>query len=180
MARGRARMVAFVALSFTSMERAVAQESEMVHAALHEAAAMFDRAAGALGSQTMGVDTNAYADALKRQRFAAQDHRLQSVALVVAAPGEAECGRFAAFVRPEPGENRVTLSFCPQFFEPGADRLRVLTVLHEMVHVVAGPDECRAMAYAAEIEIRATGAFTPVDRYWRVSGCEGSAFRLPG
>jgi hypothetical protein len=89
------------------------------------------------------------------------------------------CGRFAAFVRIPPENGTVRLVFCPQFFAEGTDGLRALTVLHEMVHVVAGPDECRAMAFAARVEQTAKGSFTPVDRYWRASGCDGSAYRLP-
>ena len=73
----------------------------------------------------------------------------------------------------------MRLVLCPQFFSDGADALRVLTVLHEMVHAVAGPDECQAMAFAARVEHAATGQFTPVDAYWQASGCEGSAYRLP-
>jgi hypothetical protein len=73
----------------------------------------------------------------------------------------------------------VRLTLCPQFSEEGSRELRRLTVLHEMVHVVAGPDECRAMAFAARIEHLATGSFTPVDRYWQANGCDRSGFGLP-
>ena len=172
-------LIGLAALVIT-VSPAFAQQPGMIKKAIASATASFERAAGHLGSQSFGVDISAYRDALVRKSFAAMDHRQQSVVLVIAPGGQAECARFAAFVRPEPQNNRVNFYFCPQFFEPGADRLRELTVLHEMVHVVAGPDECRAMAFAAEIEIRATGAFTPVDRYWRANGCQQSAFALPG
>ena len=73
----------------------------------------------------------------------------------------------------------VPLVVCPRFFTPGADELRELTILHEMVHVVAGTNECQAMAFAARVQHAATGRFTPVDGYWRASGCESSQYRLP-
>ena len=59
------------------------------------------------------------------------------------------------------------------------DALRTLTILHELVHVVAGPNECRAMAFAARIENLASGHFTDVSRYWQANSCNNSGFRLP-
>jgi hypothetical protein len=73
----------------------------------------------------------------------------------------------------------VSLVICPQFSAEGSNSLRALTILHEMVHVVAGPNECRAMAFAARIEKLATNRFTDVSRYWQANKCEGSGFSLP-
>jgi hypothetical protein len=128
----------------------------------------------------MGVDVAAYRDALTLQRFTSELWGgTVTVDLVVRDTPDGSCGRFAAFARIPP-ENRIArLVLCPQFFSDGADMLRELTVLHEMVHVVAGPDECQAMAFAARIEQVAKGRFTPVDAYWQASGCAGSGYRLP-
>jgi hypothetical protein len=93
--------------------------------------------------------------------------------------GTGSCQRFAAYVRLPPEDGKVELVFCPQFVNEGTPALRRLTILHEMVHVVAGPDECRAMAFAAHIENLATGGFTPVDPYWRANNCADSGFNLP-
>ena len=68
---------------------------------------------------------------------------------------------------------------CPTFFSSGADSLRRLTILHELVHVVSDADECRAMAFAAAVEQAALGRFTAVDTYWQRNGCAGSRYALP-
>ena len=92
---------------------------------------------------------------------------------------DSRCASFAAYVIPAPADSTATIHLCPQFFESGTDALRQTTILHEMVHVVAGPNECRAMAYTAQLQMLATGNFQPVATYWQQSGCTGSAFRLP-
>lgn len=155
-------------------------QQHQINAAFAAAIDSFEQARPSLGRETMGVDVAAYRDALTLQRF---ESRFWGVAVGVdlanLPASDSACRRFAAFVRIPPDAGRVRLGVCPQFFTPGADDLRVLTILHEMVHVVAGPDECRAMAFAARIEQLATGTFTPVDRYWRANGCLGSAYQLP-
>lgn len=159
---------------------AVAQDQATLNRALDAAIAMFETARPALGATELGVDVAAYRDALTLQRFDS-DHwgGPVTVELVIRATASGSCGQFAAFARIPPKNGTVSLVLCPEFFTDGADDLRRLTILHEMVHVVAGADECRAMAFAARIEQAATGAFTPVDAYWQASGCEGSGFLLP-
>lgn len=151
-----------------------------VNTARDAAVAAFERAAPRLATTEMGVDVLAYRDALIRGRFAST-HWGGMIDLDIMEQREAsgDCARFAAYVRIPPENGRVRLVICPQFAAEGADALRRLTILHEMVHVVAGPDECQAMAFAARIEQLAFGAFTPVDRYWQANACAGPAFRLP-
>jgi hypothetical protein len=151
-----------------------------INIAIDDAVAAFERAAPRLAATEMGVDVLAYRDALIRGRFAST-HWGGMIDLDVMEQPEAngDCARFAAYVRIPPENSRVSLVVCPQFSSDGADALRRLTILHEMVHVVAGPDECRAMAFAARIEQLAFGNFTPVERYWQANACAGSAFRLP-
>ena len=152
----------------------------MLDRAIAAAIATFEAARPHLGDSEMGVDVAAYRDALTFRRFAAANGGgTVTVEIAIRDTQTGSCTRFAAFTRIPPENGVVRLVFCPQFFSPGADGLRELTVLHEMVHVVAGPDECQAMAFAARVEQAATGTFTPVDAYWQASGCEGSGFGLP-
>lgn len=159
---------------------AMAQDRVLLERALDRAIATFERALPRLSAVEMGVDVAAYRDALTLQRFSSA-HWGGMVTLDINIRSEAggSCGRFAAFVRVPPENGSVRLVLCPQFFSDGADALRELTILHELVHVVAGTDECQAMAFAARVEQAAKGTFTPVDAYWRASGCGRSAYRLP-
>jgi hypothetical protein len=159
---------------------AVAQDQAVLDRALDAAVALFETARPHLATTDSGVDVGAYRDALTLQQFqSAHWGGIVTVELAIRATEAGSCGRFAAFARIPPEDGTVRLVLCPQFFSDGADDLRRLTVLHEMVHVVAGADECRAMAFAARVEQAANGRFTPVDAYWRASGCENSAYSLP-
>jgi len=142
--------------------------------ALRAAREVFNRAAPALSGTIMGVDTASYAAALLRQQT--PDGALQ---FVIETNENGSCRKFAAYVGRVDGTADTFLFLCPQFFMPGADALRVTTILHELVHVVAGPDECRAMAYAAHLEMLANGRFQPVEAYWQRNGCASSRYRLP-
>lgn len=157
-----------------------ANDGALLDKALDGALATFERALPQLDSSEFGVDVAAYRDALSLQKFQSR-HWGGAVSLELQTRDEASgsCSSFAAFVRIPPENGAVRLVLCPQFFTPGADRLRELTMLHEVVHVVAGADECRAMAFAARVQMAATGTFTPVDAYWRSSGCVGSEYNLP-
>jgi hypothetical protein len=157
-----------------------ADENAVLERALARATATFEAALPHLAASEFGVDVAAYRDALTLGQFASS-HWGGTVTLTTAIRDSAtgSCGRYAAFVRIPPENGTVSLVICPQFFTNGADDLRRLTVLHEMVHVVAGSDECQAMAFAARVEMAASGRFTPVDAYWSASGCAGSGFRLP-
>lgn len=151
-----------------------------VDRAFESAISLFEKAYPRLGGDVFGVDSTAYRDALSLRQFASA-HWGGSVALSVSLPTSTDgaCGRYAAYVNIPPENGTVSLVLCPQFRNDGSDSLRRLTILHEMVHVVAGPDECRAMAFAARVEHLATGSYTPVDRYWQANGCDGGAFSLP-
>lgn len=155
-------------------------QADTVGVALEQARLAFEAAAPALRGNDLGVDTIAYGNALRLREFRS-DYWGGTVSVGVdVAPSDAgSCGRYAAYVRIPPQAGIVPLTICPQFSRDGADALRRLTILHEMVHVVAGPDECRAMAFAARVEQLAFGSFTPVERYWQANGCQGSAFSLP-
>lgn len=161
-------------------QMAFAQDTPLLDQALSRAVDSFERAFPKLGASLFGVDVAAYRDALTLQQFSSQVWG-QTVRVTIRTQGDegGSCGRFAAFARVPPKDGSVPLVLCPKFFTPEADELRELTILHETVHVVAGTDECQAMAFAAEVQQAATGRFTPVDGYWQASGCEGSAFRLP-
>ena len=144
------------------------------------ALAQFERARPALPAELFGVDVPAYRKALTLREFhSAYWGGTIRLRIENGRESTASCARFAAFVRLPPNNGTVSLVLCPQFSTPGADALRRLTVLHELVHVVAGPSECRAMAFAAKIEHLASGSFTDVTRYWQANGCENSGFSLP-
>lgn len=153
--------------------------ADVVEAAFDNAFALFESVYPQLAPTEFGLDTAAYRDALTLRRFTSP-HWGRALALEVSQGGsEAPCARFAAYVPLPPGENTAKLVICPQFVEGGTLSLRTLTVLHELVHVVAGANECRAMAFAARIEQLATGAWTPVNNYWQANSCDSSGFSLP-
>ena len=155
-------------------------QADAISSALNDAIAAFNAARAGLPAELAGVDVAAYGDALTTGRFSSR-HWGGEVALDLYESADAggACARFAAYVRLPPQDGAVRLTLCPQFSAEGTPELRRLTVLHEMVHAVAGPDECRAMAFAARVEQAATGSFTPVDLYWQANSCAGSGFRLP-
>ncbi|SMQ85731.1 hypothetical protein SAMN06295905_3021 [Devosia lucknowensis] len=157
-----------------------AAQADPVTTALNDAVAAFAKARPQMGREAFGVDVAAYGDALTAGRFASA-YWGGEIALDLHQSRDAggSCGRFAAYVQLPPQDGTIRMVVCPQFSADGTAALRRLTVLHEMVHVVAGPDECRAMAFAARVEAAATGAFTPVDRYWQANNCPASAFSLP-
>ena len=158
-----------------------AQSDDLIDDALQSAARTFERAAGQLDAVSMGISKADYGDALTKGRFASS--QWDATLDVRVARNDSErglCAGFAAYVTPAIEQGAVVLTICPQFFSPGADALRETTVLHEMVHVVAGPDECRAMAYTAQIQVLASGAFQPVHDYWNKNNCDASRYRLPG
>lgn len=166
-------------LVFLSSGAVMAQQQAMLDRAFATARQTFIAALPGMKASVFGVDIEAYGNALLNKRFTALDGVGEVRVRTETGDGAGSCSRFAAFVRIPAKDGAVTLVLCPQFFTPGAEDLRTLTILHEMVHVVAGPDECRAMALAALIEQRAFGRFTPVDGYWQASGCAGSRFSLP-
>jgi hypothetical protein len=157
---------------------AAAQDLSLVQQAIGDAAGTFVGAG--LGGTLLGIDLGEYRDALVQQRFASS-HWGGTVAVAIDTPAAAEgsCARFAAYVVTPPQDGAVRLVLCPEFFLEGAGALRELTILHEMVHVVAGPGECRALAFAAAVQQAAHGRHTPVDAYWTANGCAGSEFALP-
>ena len=154
--------------------------ADAISTALNDAIAAFSVARSQLPAHLAGVDTAAYGEALSSGRFTSR-HWGGAIALDLheSADEGGACARFAAYVHLPPRDGAVRLTLCPQFSAEGTRELRRLTVLHEMVHVVAGPDECQAMAFAAKVEQLATGSFTPVDHYWQVNGCDRSGFSLP-
>ena len=159
---------------------AQADDQAILDRALAGALATFEQALPRLGASELAVDVAAYRDALSLQHFqSAYWGGAVTLDIEIRESATGSCGRFAAFVRIPPENGTVRLVLCPQFFSPGADALRELTVLHELVHVVAGADECQAMVFAAKVQKAATGRFTPVDAYWRASGCEKTAYQLP-
>jgi hypothetical protein len=168
-----------IALLF-GLAPAQAQQGDMVEDALRAAARTFERALPQLDAITMGVPVQEYHDALVRHRFASS---LWGTALNVQVVNNASeqglCAGFAAYVTPAIQQGAVSLVICPRFFSPGAGALRETTILHEMVHAVAGTDECQAMAFTARIQKLATGSFQPVSDYWKRNKCNASRYRLP-
>ena len=164
----------FLALSLASAR------ADVVDTAFSRAVDQFETALPQLPAELFGVDVSAYRDALTLRQFSSS-YWGGTISLRVenGSKDNASCARFAAFVRLPPSNGQVSLILCPQFRTEGADALRRITVLHELVHVVAGPDECRAMAFAAQIEQLAGGRVTNVDRYWQANDCDSSGFSLP-
>lgn len=164
---------AFILLALVLQARA-----DVLGEALTRAMAQFAAAAPHLGRNELGVNRDAYAAALTSGQFTKEG---ASVSLYYEEDSDpaGHCGRFAAYTMLPPRDGVIRLVFCPRFFTPGADELRTLTILHELVHAVTDANECRAMAYAARIEKASTGRFTPVDAYWQNNGCAGSGFSLP-
>ena len=154
--------------------------ADAIATAFNDAIVAFSAAKAGLPAELAGVDVEAYGQALSSGRFTSVYWGGEVLLdLHESADNGGSCARYAAYVHLPPRDGAVRLTLCPQFSEEGTRELRRLTVLHEMVHVVAGPDECRAMAFAARIEQLATGSFTPVDRYWQANGCDRSGFSLP-
>jgi hypothetical protein len=152
----------------------------MLNDALARALEQFETALPRIDGSTFDVDVRAYRDALSLQRFSSARWGGEVDVFIRTQNDESGgCARFAAFTQVPPGDGQVPLVLCPRFWTPGADQLRTLTILHEMVHVVAGTDECRAMAFSAQIEHLATGRWTPVDSYWQANGCAGGRYSLP-
>jgi hypothetical protein len=164
---------------FFSLVSLMPVEASPVDRAFDRAIIQFEQALPALPAELYGVDITAYRDALTLRSFQSRFWGGTVALRVRDGSSDPACDRFAAFVRYPPDDGTIALVLCPQFDTDGADTLRTLTILHEMVHVVAGPDECRAMAFAAQVEHIATGAVTPVDGYWQANGCDGSGFKLP-
>ena len=157
-----------------------AADAALLEQALAAAQATFARAMPQLEPLPLGVDTIAYGAALRGRAFqSAQWDGPVALVTEIRRAATGSCSRFAAFVVTPPENGAIRLVLCPQFFTPGRDDLRELTLLHELVHVVAGPDECRAMGFAALVEQAARGSFTPVDVYWQANDCPASAFALP-
>jgi hypothetical protein len=178
--RDRADMLRLVFLLLALLTLPAASAETLVRRALDDAFSAFRAAAPHLGSIAFGVDVAAYGDALRQRRFnSAHWDGVIVLDITTGSEADAACKSFAAYVTLPPREGRIALVTCPQFRSSGTDPLRRLTILHEMVHVVAGPDECRAMAFAARVEQLALGQFTPVERYWRANGCHNSGFSLP-
>ena len=158
----------------------VPARADAISASISDAIDAFSRARSSLPETLAGVDIKAYGNALQSGRFTSRHWGGEVVLdLFESADASGSCARFAAYVSLPPQNGVVRLTLCPQFSAEGTPSLRRLTVLHEMVHVVAGPDECRAMAFAARIETLATGRFTPVTTYWQANDCDGSGFSLP-
>lgn len=157
-----------------------ADDAAVLERALDRAMATFESALPDLGNTEFGVDVRAYRDAISLRQFQSA-YWGGTIRLDIETEDDdgGSCGRFAAYVRMPPQDGAIRLVLCPQFFSDGADALRELTLLHEMVHAVAGRDECQAMAFAARVEMAAKGSFTPVDAYWQASGCAGSGYSLP-
>jgi hypothetical protein len=169
----------FMSLLLFFVLLAVPARADAVDDALEGAFSLYEAVYPGLAATEAGIDTAAYRDALTLGRFTSPEWGTPLRLDVVRGNAGGACSRFAAYVDLPPANGAVRLVVCPEFFESGTPELRRLTVLHEMVHAVAGPDECRAMAFAARIEQLGTGTHTPVDRYWRANGCTSSAFRLP-
>lgn len=170
----------FLGLGSWTLMPAMADDRSLLEQALTRATATFEAAVPTLGAVKFGVDVAAYRDALTLGRFdSAVWGGSIGLGTTIRDSASGSCSRYAAFVRIPPDNGAVTLVLCPQFFTPGADALRELTILHEMVHVVAGSNECQAMAFAAAVQQAATGRFTPVAAYWQENSCAGSAFSLP-
>lgn len=158
----------------------LANEPAMLQRAFGDARQMFAAARPGLAAHAQGVDIAAYGDALTNQVFTGGAWPGQTrLSVQIQSTETGSCSRFAAFVRIPPQDGVVELVLCPEFFSAGTDGLRALTILHEMVHVVAGRDECQAMALAARIEQLAKGSFTPVDRYWQAQDCSAGPYSLP-
>ena len=174
------RLLCSILLALVAVPGLAHGQQSRLEDAFNAATATFERALPQLSASEFGVDVAAYRDALTLQRFQSGVWGGEVTAAArIRDAATGSCSRFAAFVRIPPENGVVDLVLCPQFFHDGTDALRELTILHEMVHVVAGRDECQAMAFAARVEMAAKGNFTPVDAYWRANECAGSGFSLP-
>ncbi|MBK1795205.1 hypothetical protein JHL21_11920 [Devosia sp. WQ 349] len=158
----------------------VPTQADPIGRSLDDAKAYFRSAAPALNGAAFDIDLRAYSDALEHRRFTSP-YWGKTVELIIFDQPDTSglCGKFAAFVTTPPRNGTITLTLCPQFSRQGSDGLRTLTILHELVHVVAGPDECRAMAFAAQVEFLASGSFSRVDAYWEANKCQHSAHKMP-
>lgn len=174
------RLLCCILLALLAIPGLAHGQQHRLDSAFDAAIATFERALPQLAANEFGVDIVAYRDALTLQRFSSALWGSEvSVTPTIRDTATGSCSRFAAFVRIPPENGVVSLVLCPQFFSDGTDALRELTILHELVHVIAGRDECQAMAFAAQVEMAAKGRFTPVGAYWQANGCAESAYSLP-
>jgi hypothetical protein len=173
-------LAAAVSMALLWQSPAQAQQDDLVEIALRAAARTLERALPQLDAVTLGVPTDQYYDALVQRRFSSSLwNAVLDVRVVENASEQGLCAGFAAYVTPAIEQGEVTLVICPRFYAPGADALRETTMLHEMVHVVAGTNECQAMAFTARVQQLATGSFQPVSGYWARNKCDDSGYRLP-
>lgn len=168
-----------VALGVLALAGPAVAQQDVLNRALADAAATARQASDRLGAKEFGVDTAAYLEALERRVFTRPDGHSVPVRFVIETSASGSCQKFAAYVVPVANDPGKYVFLCPQFFTPGADRLRETTLLHELVHVVAGRDECQAMAFTARLQFLASGSFQPVAKYWADSQCATSRYRLP-
>lgn len=168
-----------VALSVLALVSPAMAQRDVLDRALADAAATAREASGRLAPTEFGVDTAAYLQALEQRLFTRPDGQAVPVRFVIEESAAGSCEKFAAYVVPVANDPSKYVFICPQFFTPGADRLRETTLLHELVHVVAGRDECQAMAFTARLQFLASGSFQPVAQYWAASKCANSRYRLP-
>jgi hypothetical protein len=166
------RLLGVALAAWLAMAGLALADGATLRRAIADAADAFLRAAPTLGTSVAGVDVARYGTALVDGTLAGTP-----IEYVFSGADDPGCSRFAAYVVPIGQQRGVHL--CPRFFSPGADGLRRLTILHELVHVVSDTNECRAMAFAAAVEQAALGRFTPVEAYWQRNGCAASAFSLP-
>ncbi|MEO5806990.1 hypothetical protein [Devosia sp.] len=168
-------ILAVLALFAIMASPAQAQQS-VLDRALADAARTLARAMPKLNAVELGIPMASYKKALTRRlvRFNGATANAP-ISFVFAREGEGSCDRFVAYVR-GPG---AAMYLCPKFFSRGADAQRETTILHEMVHIVAGPDECLAMAFTARVQFVASGTFQPVAQYWAANGCPQSKYALP-
>lgn len=170
--------IAAVLSVFVLAGPAVAQQ-DVLDRALADASATAHKASAQLGRTEFGVDTAAYLRAVQQRVFVQPDGQIVPIHFVIEGKASGSCQKFAAYVVPVANDPGKYVFICPQFFTPGADRLRETTLLHELVHVVAGRDECQAMALTARVQYLASGSFQSVAKYWADSQCEASRYRLP-
>lgn len=127
------------------------------------------------------IDPELYSAALNERSFYAPHWGLKvNVDYIIETERAGTCNGSYAYVSHTdtvPGEMSATVHICPYFFE--ADPyVKLETVLHELVHVVTGVGECRAMAYTFALTQFGTGFASLDEAYWARHNCETSEYNI--
>lgn len=188
---GFGRVVFFILIiGFTSLSQAEApnsesQKQESLTKAIALASSLLQKTAETVNLsyfKEWNIDPEIYRSALNQGEFYAPYwSKSVKVKYVIGTNDTPLCDTSKAYVEHEELNSRElvsTLVVCPGFFTYPHMQYQAETILHELVHVVTGPDECRAFAYAYTIIYFALSEATLNERLWSHYNCDSSTYNI--